>query len=73
MSELYGSQAIGCNVGSCTYFKDNRCTLQNIQVGFQNNVASGLSEEETQCLSYRRRDVQKEDRARHVDRFNLNH
>jgi len=72
MSELYGTQGIGCNVGSCSYFEDNKCTLHNIQVGFTNNVSSGLSEEETQCLSYKRRDVQKEDRAEHIERFGLN-
>ncbi len=72
MSELYGSQAIGCNVGSCTYFKDNRCTLQNIQVGASTNMSTGIAEDETLCLSYKRRNVQKEDRAEHIEHFGLN-
>ncbi|MEA4926233.1 MAG: DUF1540 domain-containing protein [Syntrophomonadaceae bacterium] len=73
MSRIYGSQGIGCNVSSCAHFKNNLCTLNSIQVGFQNNVSSGLSEEETQCLSYKRRDVQGEDRAEHIERFDLHH
>jgi len=71
MSELYGRQGIGCNVSSCTYFEDNQCTLHSIQVGYNNNVSSGLAQEETLCLSYKRRDVFKEDRAEHIERFGL--
>ena len=72
MSELYGSQAIGCNVTSCSYFKNSQCSLSNIQVGACTNASSGIAEDETLCMSYKRRDVQKEDRAEHVERFALN-
>ncbi|MDD3364392.1 MAG: DUF1540 domain-containing protein [Syntrophomonas sp.] len=70
MSKL-GSQAIGCNVSSCHYFENNECTLSNIQVGASNNASSGIAEEETLCMSYKRRDVQKEDRDEHIKRFGL--
>lgn len=73
MTRVYGNQGIGCNVSSCAYFENNLCTLSSIQVGFQNNVSSGLGEEETQCLSYKRRDVQREDRAQHIEKFHLPH
>lgn len=72
MSELYGKQGIGCNVSSCSYFENNQCTLENIQVGASTNASSGIAEDETLCLSYKRRDVQKEDRAEHIKRFGLN-
>lgn len=72
MSGLYGSQGIGCSVSSCSYFKGNQCTLENIQVGASTNASSSIAEEETLCLSYKRRDVQKEDRAEHINRFGLN-
>jgi hypothetical protein len=71
MSDLYGSQGIGCNVGSCSYFKNNQCTLQNIQIGASTNMSTGIAEDETLCLSYKRRDVHKEDRAEHIKRFGL--
>jgi hypothetical protein len=71
MSDLFGNQGIGCNVSSCTHFENNQCNLRSIRVGYTNNVTSGLAEEETQCLSYKRRDVQKEDRAEHIERFGL--
>jgi len=72
MSELYGKQGIGCNVSSCSYFEDNQCTLESIQVGYNNDVSNGIAEDETLCLSYKRRDVQNEDRAEHIKRFGLN-
>jgi hypothetical protein len=58
MSELYGSQSIGCNVTSCSYFKDNACTLHNIQVGASTNASTGIAEDETLCMSYKRREDQ---------------
>lgn len=72
MSELYGTQGIGCNVTSCSYFKDNACTLHSIQVGACTNASSGIAEEETLCMSYKRRAVYQEDRAEHINRFGLN-
>jgi len=71
MSEHYGNQAIGCNVSSCSYFKDNRCTLEGIRVSYNQNVTSGIAAEETLCMSYRRRDTKRQDRAEHIDRFGL--
>lgn len=71
MIERYGSQGIGCNVSSCTFFHNNQCSLRNIQVGFNHNVSSGIAAEETMCLSYKRRNVQKEDRAEHIEHFGL--
>ncbi len=72
MSEISGIQAIGCNVSSCKHFNDSKCTLSNIQVGASTNASTGIAEDETLCMSYERRDVQKEDRAEHVKRFGLN-
>lgn len=68
----FGSQAIGCNVSSCKHFNNSKCTLSSIQVGASTNASSGIAEDETLCMSYERRDVQKEDRAEHIKRFGLN-
>ena len=56
MSELGGSQNIGCNVNSCEYFAKNHCTLRGITVGATMNASSGRAEDETLCMSYKRRD-----------------
>ena len=71
MSGKFGRQGIGCSVSSCSYFNDNHCTLDDIMVGYNHNVESGLAADETYCQSYHRRDATKEDRAEHVERFGL--
>ena len=56
MSETNGSQTIACNVSSCQHFKNSLCELSSIEVGACNNVSSGMSEDETLCSSYVKRE-----------------
>ena len=55
MSDITGYQVIGCNVSSCQHFKNNYCELYTIQVGYSTNVTSGIPEDETLCMNYKRR------------------
>lgn len=44
--------AILCRVDTCTYYNDDKCTLQEIQVGGQNEAEIYI---ETDCLSYNKK------------------
>jgi hypothetical protein len=50
------NQQILCSVASCSFYnKDNRCTLEQIQVAPCGHIHSGAPEEETNCSSYKRK------------------
>ncbi|MBS1412987.1 MAG: DUF1540 domain-containing protein [Christensenellaceae bacterium] len=52
---IKGSQSISCNVNSCAFNQERKCTLKAIVVAPCPHGDSGKPEDESMCASYYKR------------------
>lgn len=55
MTDVKGSQTIGCSVSSCKFNSMDYCGLSNIKVTPCTHINNGVPEDETLCASYKRK------------------